>query len=80
MSLSEVRERLKICEEKCEYYTRHGHRYRRKFLHRRLAVARCKRDREAEAQILVELLYAEATGSEHQDSASRRRRWRGDRV
>jgi hypothetical protein len=52
MSVLEVREWLKICEEKCDYYTRHGHPYRQKFLQHRLSVARIKRNHEAEKQIL----------------------------
>jgi hypothetical protein len=48
----EIKERLKVCEEKCEYYLNHGHAYRKKHLQHRLAVARAKSYREAEKRIL----------------------------
>jgi hypothetical protein len=50
--ISEVRERLKVCESKCDYFRRHGHRSRRKFLERHLSVARIKKKAKAEKQIL----------------------------
>ena len=50
---AEIKERLKVCEEKCQYYERHGHRYRRKHLQRRLAATRAKRNQKAENQILA---------------------------
>ena len=52
ISSKEIRARLAICEEKCEYFAQHGHRYRRKFLNRRLAAARAKKQRETELRIL----------------------------
>ena len=30
--LAQVRARLKVCKEKCNYFKKHGHRYRRKHL------------------------------------------------
>ena len=33
----EIKERLKVCEEKCDYFERHGHRYRRKHLQQRVS-------------------------------------------
>ena len=53
MCKAEIKERLKVCEEKCQYYERHGHRHRRKHLQRRLEVARAKRNQLAESQILA---------------------------
>jgi hypothetical protein len=50
--IKEIWERLKVCEEKCDYYRRHDHRYWRKFLEKRLTVARIKRNSKAEKQIL----------------------------
>ena len=29
MPLAEIRARLKVCKEKCNFFKRHGHRYRR---------------------------------------------------
>lgn len=52
LSRREVRARLKVCEEKCDYYAKHGQRYRRKFLEGRLTVARSKNNSKAEKQIL----------------------------
>lgn len=43
---------LKVCEDKCEYYTQHGHQYQCMFLERRLTVARIKKNSKAEKQIL----------------------------
>ena len=53
MGKAEIKARLKVCEEKCQYYERHGHRYRRKHLQRRIEVAREKRNQVAEGQILA---------------------------
>ena len=39
LSLKVVRDRLKICKDKCKYFRRHWHRYRRKHLNNRLAAA-----------------------------------------
>ena len=52
LSRKEIRMRLEICEEKCSYFLKHGSRYRRKFLERRLSVARIIKNREAERRIL----------------------------
>jgi hypothetical protein len=32
LSTAEIKERLKVCEEKCDYFLKHGYRYRRKHL------------------------------------------------
>ncbi len=47
-----MRERLKVCEAKCDYFAKHGQRYRKKFLQKRLTVARAKRNAKAEKEIL----------------------------
>ena len=52
LSWNEIQERIRICEEKCDYYLKHGHSYRRKHLQRRLSAARAKNNREAEKRIL----------------------------
>ena len=48
----EIKERLKVCEERCEYFSKHGHAYRRRHLQNRLSITRSKRDAEAEQKIL----------------------------
>ena len=53
LSLEEVRARLKVCKEKCNYYKKHGHRHRRKHLRDRLSKARASQDEEAEKRILA---------------------------
>ena len=53
LSLKVVRDRLKICKEKCKYFCRHGHHYRRKHLKNRLAAAQERHDKEAETKILA---------------------------
>lgn len=50
---NEIKQRLEVCEEKCQYFERHGHRFRRKHLKNRLAVARAKKNTKAEEQILA---------------------------
>jgi hypothetical protein len=45
-------ERLKVCEEKCEYFCKHGHAYRKKHLQNRLSIAKAKKNKKAEQQIL----------------------------
>ena len=52
LSLHEVRARLKVCKDKCNYFKKHGHRYRRKHLRKRLDKARESRNEEAEQRIL----------------------------
>ena len=52
MSLHEIRARLKVCKEKCNYFRKHGHRFRRKHLRSRLDKARRARNAEAEQRIL----------------------------
>ena len=49
----EIKERLKVCEEKCDYFSRHGASYRKRHLQNRLEIARSKNNRKAEAQILA---------------------------
>jgi hypothetical protein len=52
LTWQEVKERLKVCEEKCDYFCKHGHAYRRRHLQNRLSVARAKKNKEAEQKIL----------------------------
>ena len=42
MSLSEIRARLKVCKEKCNFFRKHGQKYRTRHLKRRLEVAKGK--------------------------------------
>ena len=49
----EIQQRIEVCEEKCQYFRRHGHRYRRKHLQNRLSVARQKKNRVVEEKILA---------------------------
>jgi hypothetical protein len=53
LSVSSIKRRLKECEKQCNYFQRHGHRYRRKFLERRLSVARIKNNEKAVKEILA---------------------------
>lgn len=48
----EIKARLTVCKEKCEYFLRHGASYRKRHLQNCLTAARRKRNREAETQIL----------------------------
>ena len=48
LSLLKIKERLRVCESKCEYFRRHGHKYRRKHLSNVLERARAKEDDVAE--------------------------------
>ena len=43
MSLTEIRSRLKVCKDKCNYFKKHGHRHRRRHLKSRLEKAKEKR-------------------------------------
>ena len=52
LSWSEIMKRLKVCEEKCEYFCKHGHAYRKKHLQNRLSIAKAKKNKKAEQQIL----------------------------
>lgn len=52
MSWQEIKERLKVCEERCDYFCKHGHSYRKEHLQNRLSVARGKKNKVAEQQIL----------------------------
>ena len=51
--LSEVRARLKVCKEKCNYFRKHGQKYRNRHLKFRLKIAQDKGDEQAEKIILV---------------------------
>ena len=53
LTVDEVKARLKVCREQCEYFRNNGHKYRRKHLHSRLQAARDKEDEEAETAILA---------------------------
>ena len=53
LTKGEILQRLRICEEKCKYFARHGHRYRREHLMKRLSVAKERHNREAEEKILA---------------------------
>ena len=53
MSLHEVRLRLKEYKKKCNYFRKHGHRYRRRHLCTRLKIAKSSGDEMAEARILA---------------------------
>ena len=44
--------RLKACKEKCNYFRKHGHRYRRRHLHTRLHKAKRAGNEELEKRIL----------------------------
>ena len=43
---------LKVCKEKCKYFKKHGHPYRRRHLRSRLDKAKSEREKEAEKRIL----------------------------
>jgi hypothetical protein len=49
---AEIKERLVVCDERCEYFRKHGHRYRKRHLKNRLVVARATHNRVAEQKIL----------------------------
>lgn len=53
LTVKSIKRRLKECEKQCNYFQRHGHRYRRKFLERRLSVARIKNNDKAVKEILA---------------------------
>ena len=53
MPLSEIKARLKVCKEKCNFFRKHEKKYRNKHLKRRLVVAKEKGDEEAEVRILA---------------------------
>jgi len=52
LTRTEIQQRLQVCEERCNYFERHGHRFRRKHLQNRLVIARSKKNAKAEEQIL----------------------------
>ena len=49
----DIQLRLKVCEEKCQYFERHGHSYRRKHLQNQLSAAKARGNTKAEEQILA---------------------------
>ena len=51
--LSEVRARLKVCKEKCNYFCKHGKKYRNHHLKVRLKISQDKGDEQAEKRILA---------------------------
>ena len=51
--LSEVRARLKVCKEKCNYFRKHGQKYRNRHLKVRLKISQDKVDEQAEKRILA---------------------------
>ena len=53
MPLSEIKARLNMCKEKCNFFRKHGQKYRTRHLKRRLEVAKEKGDEEAEVRILA---------------------------
>ena len=53
MPLSEIRARLKVCKEKCNFFRKHGQKYRTRHLKRRLEVVKGKGDEEARVRILA---------------------------
>lgn len=53
MKLSEIRDRLKVCKEKCNYFRKHGQKFRTRHLKNILLVAQGKGNEEAEAKILA---------------------------
>jgi hypothetical protein len=52
LTRAEIKERLKVCEEQCDYIRKHGHRYRKRHLKNCLSAARAKGDKVAEQKIL----------------------------
>ena len=53
LSKEEIQQRLKVCEERCQFFAKHGQWYRRRHLQQRLALAQDKKNRKAEEQILA---------------------------
>lgn len=53
LPIEEVRIRLQVCREQCEYFRNNGHRHRQRHLHERLKMARKDENEEAEKAILV---------------------------
>ena len=51
--LSEVRARLKVCKEKCNYFRKHGQKYRNRHLKVILKISQDKGDEQAEKRILA---------------------------
>ena len=52
MPLEEMRLRLKECKQKCNYFRKHGHRYRRRHLSDQLQKAKAWGDEETEKRVL----------------------------
>ena len=53
ISLVEVRARLNVCKDKCNYFRKNGQKYRTLHLKNRLKVAKDKGDEEVESRILA---------------------------
>ena len=53
MPLSGIKGRLKVCKEKCNFFRKHGQKYRTRHPKRRLEVTKEKRGEEAEMRILA---------------------------
>jgi hypothetical protein len=53
LSRTAIHQRLAVCADKCQYFERHGHRYRQRHLQQRLSVARQTRNSVAEEKILA---------------------------
>ena len=52
LSLKEESNRLHVAHEKCKYFRKHGHRYRRKHLNNRILISQKRKDEESEKKIL----------------------------
>ena len=53
LSLKEVRDCMQVAHDKCKYFRKHGHCYRRKHLNNRLLRSRQRKDEESENKILA---------------------------
>ena len=52
LSIQTIKDRLHECKQRCNFFTKHGHRHRRTHLHSRLHEAKDKGDEDAERRIL----------------------------
>ena len=52
LTWQEIKERLKVCEQKCDYFCKHGQAYRKRHLQNRLSIARQKNNAVVEQKIL----------------------------
>ena len=53
MHLSEVQAQLKVCKDKCNYFRKHGQKYRTRHLKDRLNIAKNKGEEQLEKRILA---------------------------